>query len=89
MECTDREGDTLSVTRAQENTEVAGHAVNAAVRLNLTAAIITQMQSEIDGKIPVSLLDSRGISLPPRPIMRRHACRREATGRSCAPGRLS
>lgn len=60
MECTGREGDILYVARAQENTETAGHAANAAVRLNLTAATIDQIQAEIDAKIPLSLLDSRG-----------------------------
>ncbi len=60
MECTGREGDILTVTRGQEDTEAAGHAANAAVRLNLTAAMIAQIHSGIDARIPAALLDSKG-----------------------------
>jgi len=60
MECTNRVDDVLTVTRGVEDTTAAAHVINKAVRLNITASIITQMQGEIDLKIPKSLVDARG-----------------------------
>jgi hypothetical protein len=60
MECTGRAGDILTVTRAQENTMAAAHPANSTVRLNLTAAVISQAQSEIDARIAASVLAAKG-----------------------------
>jgi hypothetical protein len=60
MECTSRAGDLLTVTRAVENTQAAAHPANSSVRLNLTAAMIDQVQSEIDVRIATALLAARG-----------------------------
>jgi hypothetical protein len=49
MEVTARTGDVMTVTRAQEGTTGAIHASNTAVRLNITAAIVKQVQDVIDG----------------------------------------
>ena len=42
--CTTRTGDVLTVTRAQEGTAAAAHDAAKAVRLNITAAIIQELQ---------------------------------------------
>jgi len=60
MECTNRVDDVLTVTRGVEETTAAAHVINKAVRLNITASIITQIQGEIDLKIPKSLVDAKG-----------------------------
>jgi hypothetical protein len=44
--CTTRTGDVLTVTRAQEGTAAAAHAAAKAVRLNITAAIIQELQDQ-------------------------------------------
>ena len=45
-----RSSDTFTVgSRAYESTTAAAHAIGAAVNLNLTAAIITELQNEIRG----------------------------------------
>jgi hypothetical protein len=44
--CTTRTGDVLTVTRAQEGTAAAAHAAAKAVRLNITAAIIQELQNK-------------------------------------------
>ena len=46
MECTNRSGDTLTITREAESTSKAAHRAGAAVRLNITAQIISQLQDE-------------------------------------------
>ncbi len=46
--CTTRTVDVLTVTRAQEGTTAAIHAVGATVTLNVTAGIISQIQTAID-----------------------------------------
>jgi hypothetical protein len=46
--CTTRTVDVLTVTRAQEGTTAAIHAVGATVTLNVTAGIISQLQAAID-----------------------------------------
>jgi len=46
--CSSRTGDVLTVTRAQEGTVAAAHAVGAIVALNVTAGIITQLQEAVD-----------------------------------------
>ena len=48
LEVTNRVGDVLTVTRAAESTIAASHPSNAAVRLNITAAVIQQIQDAID-----------------------------------------
>ena len=45
LKCTARTGDTLTVTRAQEGTTAAAHSAGVAVRLNITAAIISELQA--------------------------------------------
>ena len=64
MECTNRVNDTLSITRAREGTFAAAHSSGAAVRLNMTADVITQIEVAIDSmdsaKIPAALVDARG-----------------------------
>jgi len=42
--CSSRSGDVLTVTRAQEGTVAAAHVAGAIVALNITAAIIQQLQ---------------------------------------------
>ena len=42
--CTSRTNDVLTVIRAREDTDAAAHALGAAVRLNITAAIIQELQ---------------------------------------------
>jgi len=46
LKCTTRTGDVLTVTRAQEGTAAAAHAAGKAVRLNITAAIIQELQDQ-------------------------------------------
>lgn len=48
LTCSSRTGDVLTVARAQEGTTAAAHAAGAIVSLNLTAAVITQLQDAID-----------------------------------------
>lgn len=48
LTCSSRSGDVLTVTRAQEGTAAAVHAAGAIVSLNVTAAVIEQLQSAID-----------------------------------------
>ena len=43
--CTTRTGDVLTVTRAQEDTSAAAHGQGIAVRLNITAKVIEELQS--------------------------------------------
>lgn len=45
LECTSRSTDTLTVTRAAEGTTAASHTAGATVSLNITAQIITELQS--------------------------------------------
>lgn len=45
--CSSRTGDVFTVTRAQEGTAAAGHNAAAAVRLNITAKIITDLTDHI------------------------------------------
>jgi hypothetical protein len=45
LECTDVTGDVLTVTREAEGTTAAAHLANASVNLNITAQIITELQS--------------------------------------------
>lgn len=42
--CSSRSGDVLTVTRAQEDTSAAAHAAGKAVRLNITAQHISELQ---------------------------------------------
>jgi len=49
LTCSSRTGDVLTVTRAQEGTSAAIHAAGAIVALNVTAAVISQLQAAIDG----------------------------------------
>jgi len=44
LKCTGRSTDTLTVTRAQEGTTAAAHSAGAAVSLNITAAVVQQLQ---------------------------------------------
>ena len=60
MEVTARADDTMTVTRAQESTSPATHNAGAAVRLNITAALIEELQSEIDTKETALPLNTRG-----------------------------
>ncbi len=60
MEVTVKSTDTFTITRAQEGTAAAAHSQGDAVRLNITAGIIEQLQEEIDGKIAKALLDAKG-----------------------------
>jgi len=46
--CTSRTGDVLTVTRAQEGTAAAAHVSGKAVKLNITAAIIAELQAHPD-----------------------------------------
>lgn len=45
--CSSRTNDVLTITRAQESTGAAAHAKDAAVRLNITAAIIDELVAAI------------------------------------------
>nr|MDD5510922.1 hypothetical protein [Dehalococcoidales bacterium] len=45
LECTNRAVDTLTVTRSAESTSAATHDAGAAVRLNITAEAITELQT--------------------------------------------
>lgn len=47
LECTSRSTDVLTVTRAAEGTAAAAHTADKSVELRITAAIITEMQKEI------------------------------------------
>lgn len=47
LKCTTRTGDVLTVTRAQEGTVAAAHDAAKAVRLNITAEIISEIQNRI------------------------------------------
>jgi hypothetical protein len=60
MECTNRVDDVLTITRGVEDTTAAAHVINKSVRLNITASIITQLQTEADSKIPKSLVAAKG-----------------------------
>lgn len=64
LQVTARAGDNLTVSRAQECTSAASHASNAAVRLNVTAGIIIQLQEAMDAldtaKLANSLVDAKG-----------------------------
>ncbi len=46
LKCTARSGDTLTVTRAQEGTSAASHDAGKTVSLNITAAIIEELQTD-------------------------------------------
>lgn len=48
LTCSSRTGDVLTVTRAQETTTAAIHAAGAIVALNVTAAVIQQLQTGVD-----------------------------------------
>lgn len=43
--CSSRSGDVLTITRAQEGTVAAAHAAGAIVSLNITAAVISELQA--------------------------------------------
>lgn len=61
LKCTTRSGDILTVTRAQEGTSAAAHSAGAAVRHNITAAIITELQKQIwdsDGDTGIQVEES-------------------------------
>lgn len=60
MAVTARTDDTLTVTRAQESTSPASHNGGAAVRLNITAALIEELQAEIDTKETTLPLTTKG-----------------------------
>jgi hypothetical protein len=47
LSCTNRSTDTLTVTRAAEGTTAASHSAGAAVSLNITAGIISEIQAAI------------------------------------------
>lgn len=47
LKCTSRSTDVLTVTRAQEGTEAALHIAGKTVSLNVTAAVITEIQNGI------------------------------------------
>lgn len=47
LKCTSRTVDVFTVTRAQEGTSAAAHGAGAAVRLNITAAIVTEIQEAL------------------------------------------
>ncbi|GEM_PF-6613334 len=49
--CTTRSGDVLTITRAQEGTLAAAHSAGAAVSLNVTAGIVSQIQAAVDSAI--------------------------------------
>ena len=48
--CSTRTGDVLTVTRAQEGTSAAAHTAGKTVRLNITAAIVTELQNLLTEK---------------------------------------
>ena len=48
LECTNRSTDVLTVTRAAEDTIAAAHAADKTVKLRITAAIITELQTAVD-----------------------------------------
>ena len=50
IKVTSRTGDVLTIVRAQEGTAAASHTAGKAVRLNLTAATISQLQDAVDDK---------------------------------------
>jgi len=60
--CSSRAGDVLTVTRAQEGTTAAVHAAGAIVSLNVTAAVITQLQGAGD-TLALGTLQSKLITL--------------------------
>jgi hypothetical protein len=60
MAVTARTDDTLTVTRAQESTSPAAHNAGAAVRLNITAALIEELQTQIDTKEEALPLTTKG-----------------------------
>jgi hypothetical protein len=60
LEVTGRVNDTLTVTRAQESTSAAAHNAGTAVRLNITAALIEELQAEIDAREPSLPLTTKG-----------------------------
>lgn len=60
MEVTARTDDTLTVTRAEESTSGATHNAGAAVRLNITAALFEELQTEIDTREPALPLTTKG-----------------------------
>jgi hypothetical protein len=60
MEVTARTDDILTVTRAQEGTSAASHNGGSAVRLNITAALIEELQAEIDTKEASLPLTAKG-----------------------------
>jgi len=49
--CTARTGDVLTVVRAQEGTAAAAHASGKAVKLQITAEIITELQTAVDVRL--------------------------------------
>jgi hypothetical protein len=60
MEVTAISDDTMTVTRAQESTSPAAHNSGAAVRLNITAALIEELQTQIDTKQASLPLTTKG-----------------------------
>lgn len=57
VKCTDRNGDILTVIRAQEGTSSAAHAAGKSVELRITAGIVENIQEEVIAK---SLLTTQG-----------------------------
>jgi len=57
LKCTLRSGDVFTVTRAQEGTQAATHNQGAAVRLNITAAVIQELQTYKSYFVPKSVSD--------------------------------
>jgi hypothetical protein len=53
--CTTRTGDVLTVTRAQEGTAAAIHAAAAAINLNVTAGIVSQIQGAVDAALALGV----------------------------------
>jgi hypothetical protein len=60
LSVTARTNDTLTVARAQEGTSAAAHNAGAAVRLNITAALIAELQTAIDTKQAALPLTDKG-----------------------------
>lgn len=59
--CSSRTGDVLTVTRAQESTSATVHGQGAAVRHNITAAIVTGLQKQVwdsDGDTGIQVEES-------------------------------
>jgi hypothetical protein len=64
LKCTARTTDTLTVTRAQEGTTAVAHNAGAAVRLNITAAIVQQLQDLMPVDIGARVYNNANLSIP-------------------------